>query len=242
MQQYSDPRIETERESPLLEECVTFQVALIGKDGLVIGSDRMMLHSSEVFGDNPAFQRYEGRKFHQSDDGSIVCFYSGQTTAATVARKIVTECKGTPVQSDIEWENSLYDVARSVATPLSSPSDQIFVIRKDVFNAVWVIFRSPASVSSPRKITDRFCIGDNSPARFLPSHLWKLSSSLFELKKLAALTLAYAAEENPTGVGKQFDLLTLDRAQNLTWSREDADQGYIRNFDLKFKNLLSDQE
>src|SRR5260370_14764627 len=112
------------------KELVTFLVGLVGRDGLVVGIDRRVLHASLDEVGEQVLETNEGRKFY--DHGSLVCFYAGQDTAAQAARVITTQCQTDPNQSVFEWENTIDASARSIATPLTRPSDQIFVVRKDV--------------------------------------------------------------------------------------------------------------
>jgi hypothetical protein len=223
---------------PLPEECVTFQVALIASDGLVVASDRRMVHSSPAPDDNPAYEQRDSPKFHEN--GALICFYAGQDTADRAARVIATNCQPIPGQSEFEWENALDIAARSIAAPQFAPSDRLFVVRKDVFNHIWVIFRNPDNVLPARKVSDRTCIGDNSTARFLAYQLWRPNATISELRNLAVLTLSYASLSNPTSVGPPFDVLTIEKGGNLRWSSHDMPNNFYSEFDRRLKKLFVD--
>ena len=50
-----------------------------------------------------------------------------------------------------------------------------------------------------------------SDARFLASRFYCRQKGVVDLRKLALLTLGYAANDNPGNIGGSFDLMTLDR-------------------------------
>jgi len=52
-------------------------------------------------------------------------------------------------------------------------------------------------------------------ALFLKRHLWTNDRPVSELKKLALLTLSYAAEESPASIGPPFDIITLEKANPI---------------------------
>jgi hypothetical protein len=101
-----------------------------------------------------------------------------------------------------------------------------------------MLSRGSGPAHAPRKITDRFCTGDNSVARFLPYHLWNPGLHTSELKKLAVLTLAYAAEDNPSAVGKPFDIMTLDIQGNVAWSVYDINGSHKTDFDQGLQDVF----
>jgi hypothetical protein len=93
----------TELELPLPEECVTFQIALVGSDGLVVGSDRRVSHKSFVAEDSPALQFGLSDKFYESKHGLVVCFYAGGDTARDAAVAIALKCEPKESEAEVEW-------------------------------------------------------------------------------------------------------------------------------------------
>src|SRR5207248_3282771 len=88
-----------------------------------------------------------------------------------------------------------------------------------------------------------FCAGDNSAARFLPFLLWRPGFPVSDLKALALLTLAYASQLNPTGVGGGFDVITLRKGQKPKWEhyamKNAALKKLRRTFDERVKELFA---
>src|SRR5579863_9029294 len=86
------------------ELLVTFQIALVGIDGLVVGSDRRSLHFSSP--DEPssegAIQPDEVCKFIKSTDEDVICAHAGGPFSEVWARAIVTRC--VPVKNDVDWK------------------------------------------------------------------------------------------------------------------------------------------
>ncbi len=205
---------------PLLEECVTFQVALIGSDGLVVGSDQLSnRQSQDDMNETPTIEMSKQEKFVKSDDGSLLCFFAGGPTSQNVASTIAAHCAGTPT-SNLSWERKVRSKVRSVELLRGAPiGDQIIVVRKHIPTAVCLVQRSLQGATFVNEYKEQpVCIGNNALAKFLVTHLWEPGRTILELKKLALLTLAYAAKENPGGVGGPFDLMTLDNNQNFDWS------------------------
>ena len=67
---------------------MTFQVALIGREGPVIGSDRLTNRQTqdEAFtNQSPTIEMGHQEKFITSDDGSLVCFFAGGPNCQNVA-------------------------------------------------------------------------------------------------------------------------------------------------------------
>jgi hypothetical protein len=84
------------------------------------------------------------------------------------------------------------------------------------------------------------CTGTNALAKFLPTHLWQSDLTIPQLKKLALLTLAYAAKENPGSVGPPFDLLTLDNNQTFEWSKYQLKDANLDAFQGKMEGAFDE--
>jgi hypothetical protein len=227
------------------KQSVTFQIALVGCDGLVIGSDRRGLYGGSQAGQPHMLQTVSQEKYFKSENESIICFAAGSTTAINLARQIVAECDPAKLGSATEsqWRDALY---RTAAKPLGLASntpvyldDEVLVARKDRSDAFWLVLRKPTNLPLP--VVQKYqnlCTGAKTTAIFLPSHLWNQEQTISELKKLALLTLSFAAVEEPSSIGPPFDIMTLDRSGNVTWSVYKPD----KNFQACMAKLLADYE
>jgi hypothetical protein len=209
---------------PLPEECVTFQIALIGSDGLVVGSDQKSTRQiRESIDENPTTEMGKQEKFLKSDDGSLVCFFAGGPTCQTIAATIAMHCTSTSM-SDLRWQTAVRTRVNNADRVPSLVGDQFIIIRKHISNSVWLAqrtFQTPATVNEYKN--QILCTGNNALAKFLPTHLWESRFTIRQLKTLALLTLAYAAKENPSTVGPPFDLMTLDKNQIFEWSKHESE-------------------
>ena len=216
---------------------MTFQVALIGCDGLVVASDRKIVHTTPEPEDSVATESRETDKFYAN--GSVICFYAGHDTAVRAAYAIVRDCQPRPNQSEFEWLGTVDTAAKSVGVHHSAPSNKLFVIRKSVPNCLWVVYRSSDEALMPRKVIERACIGDNSTARFLTYQLWNRNAKVSDLKRLAILTLSYASLESPSSIGPPFDVMTMDKNGELSWSKHDMPNNIHIEFDRGIRKLFA---
>ena len=214
------------------EELVTFQIVLIGSDGLVVGSDRMQSYvtpDQQRIRSRLAVQRSEAFKFvpeNERDNSQIVCAFAGGPYAKDMALQILSKC--TPTCSDTDWDLGLRSAADNVPHYRGQRYDEATVVRPDVLDASWVVTKLDNQPASVRKVTDHSCTGDICAARFLPLLLWR-RSPVSELKALALLTLAYfAAEVNPASFRGGFDLLTLAKGKRPKWERYEPENASLK--------------
>jgi hypothetical protein len=200
---------------PTEEYEVTFQIALIGKDGLVVGSDRKVSYLTE----GTAGQHIAAEKYIEGADKSIVCFFAGSPLASNIARRIASTCANV-LTDEPQWGILLAQAADNVAGP-SLPSlamiDEVLVVRPDVPKAVWLVSKLQPNPASVQTVTETICTGANLTSRFLPRYLWS-PLPLDTLRDLALLTLSFAERENPSGVGRGFDVLTLEKGNGFKWT------------------------
>lgn len=245
------PRMQPDRMSPAVErrmlqpeEVVTFQIALIGSDGLVVGSDRMVVEAKAYPDEEKVmFDRTQQSKFIKNKAESVVCFCAGGADSQNQARDIARECK--PVDSDLEWTTKVGQVAsKTVRFTRNDVFNEILIVRRDSPDAVWLVKSDCKGQTYVSKITERKCTGSNALAQFLPSRLWQPTLAIPQLKTLALLTLAYAAKENPSSVGAPFDLVTLDKHEIFDWSKHqsaDMDELFAA-FDGKLRPAFDELE
>lgn len=213
----------------LKEQAVTFQIAMVGCDGIVIGSDRKAVYAPGPGA--PLFPQVTSQeKYFASESGSIVCFASGSAIAIDLARQISVDydpalrLRG---ESESAWKKAISGVVAGSPNlpPGHQLDEEILVARKDVADAFWFVLRRPFPPLTILKIQGHLCTGAKTVARFLPRHLWSPELTILQLKRLAVLTLSYAAQEEPSFVGEPFDVMTIDRAGNVEWSVHDRSDG-----------------
>lgn len=229
------------------ERPVTFQIAMVGKDGLVVGSDQRATYGQLVDGQLKLPQRRQRKKYFISEDGSVACFGAGGAVAVDIAQRLVRDCNPMNIASKLEWEDAMLQLAgRSKAT--YGFADQLLVIRRDTINAFWLIERRTIGESraiaeghgivtrSVEEIRNCFCTGSSVVAQFLPTHLWNAERTVAELRKLALVTLSYAATEDPSNVSAPFDIVTLD--SRCIFEEKEFRQPMHNTFQAGLENLL----
>ena len=211
------------------EPIVTFQIALVGCDGLVIGSDRLGRYVPVIGGLPKLPQIVRQRKYCVSDNGSLICFASGGPMGVNLARRILAECDPESIlkgKTESQWEEAVRQLAavqQSGGSGSAPPApDQILIARSDVVDSFWMLLiRADTKVVLIKMEEQFFCAGASTVAQFLPRHLWNNKRSISDLQKLALLTLSYAAQEEPSSVGPPFDIMTLDQTGQISWSVHD---------------------
>jgi hypothetical protein len=219
---------------------VTFQVALIGNEGLVVGSDRRIVRCTYLQNQNPAFQFGEQDKFLKANDSSAICFFAGGSLSQNIASSIAANY-GRKRRSILDWERALRTWANNNRTSETSlMSEQVIVVRQNNPESVWLITKQGNNPSSAHEITDHVCTGHNASARFLVAQLWARIMSLDKLKILALMVMAYASKEHPTTVGGSYDLLTLDIRQNAQWTHYQSLDSIFQAFQGKLKGAFDE--
>ena len=212
---------------------MTFQVALIGSDGLVVGSDRKITNRATRTGDAIPYAQFEERtKFFKSTDESVICTFIGSAEAQNIAREIVE--RGDPTLSENSWQDYLHLLAQS-----SSPRtpDELIVVRKaHITGVVRMVLGSGAF-----RIESHYCGGEIVPACFLTEHFWT-KKPVNVMRKLALLTLDFGAREAPSGVGGGFDLLILTESSGVKWENYEPNHDRVlmlrKAFDQAINSVL----
>ncbi len=186
---------------------MTFQVALVGADCTVVGSDRLFSEYSRHEVRNVA-QRAPTCKILIAADRSFVCAHAGGAQSREMAREVVNKCQPQN-RSQAQWESHLKEILEPIWGTSGEIVDELIIARAG--SAVLTIAKrkggTPTEIAS---VENYICAGDiYLPARFLPVHLWREDMPEDSLKKLALLTLACAHEDNPSGIGCGYDIVTL---------------------------------
>jgi hypothetical protein len=210
---------------PLEDGLMTFQVCLVGNDGIILGSDRRVAVRGSESGRQTGWQFMAGSKFLATENESVICSFAGGPQAQSIALEIVRKAPnrnplGRP--QDATWQSFLRDTAELVAG--NSVGDEVLVVRTDECDAA-LVTRS-GLIAGVCRIEERICTGVTATARFLTQHFWK-PNSVESLKPLALLTLDYAARERPSEVGFGFDLMLLRKGSRPVWELYAADDDRI---------------
>lgn len=229
-------------DAALLEDLdMTFQIALVGNDGVVVASDRLFVErglAGHLATLRHSFQRQTATKIHESHDKKVVCAYAGGPYAETIARRIVTGCN--PAQlSDVEWRNRLELAIKEVNDYADNTVDEILVCRTDQLS-VLKITRQRNEDPGFMAITEFACSGVDSHARVLPKISWGVDMDLAQLSHLAAVTIAHAHEEFPSLVGGGADILTIDKMGHIEkkqFTQEEIDRTRI-DFSRKIREVI----
>jgi hypothetical protein len=200
---------------------VTLQVALVGIDGIVIASDRLLveqrtlLRRGTYYADRHS-QQAPGTKIVFGDH--VACTFAGGPNAERIARAI--QQQGDPQgASDASWRTQVERISEAVPGADSSVIDEVIVLRLDDRSA-FKLMRQGGLNPSITPITAHLLAGDVvRQANFLPTHLWRKDMSTEELSVLALLTVAYATAENPSGIGGGADLLIAKKGQAFSVSQ-----------------------
>ena len=190
---------------------MTFQVALINKNGVVLGSDRVHLYVGleKLNKFQRAVQRHTDSKILFSDDKQVICCYAGGAGAQRIAREIRRRCNPRGLSRDA-WQDHIQHVTDGVTASGPGIQDEIIIFRLDEFSGHLMAIESTYGPTFTS--IDTFCFaGDYSDARFLGHQLMREDMSLCEMENLVFLCLAYAYKNNPTGVGGGFDVVAVSR-------------------------------
>jgi hypothetical protein len=194
---------------------MTYQIAMVGSDGVLLGSDRRMFNRGPSADPTSLYVQYDAQsKFIGSDH--VICACSGDQRSARIAREIVAECD--PQLSDNAWQSAL---DKKAEMPELRGHAELLIVRKHRSDhAVWMV-AGPNGYTA--RIGEKKCIGGNSSAYFLIQRFYK-KSSIRLLRNLALLTLEYAHLEFPTSVGDGYELRYIFHDQIVTEEYTDQDQ------------------
>jgi hypothetical protein len=218
---------------PEKEIRMTFQVVLIGSDGVVCGSDRMIADRRSVI--HPylkdesdtveLIKRTTGRKILLLRD--IACAFAGGPNAEIIARRIITDCDQDGL-SLIEWQNQIVACAKSVGGSGGRILDEVIVIRKNNLGVAVRLLIQGNDTPIPFIVERGICTGDVvQAARFLSEQLCDEDSPpmpVYFLERLALLSIAFASKENPTGIGRGCDILTVTPEQGFAIRQYDKNE------------------
>ena len=208
---------------------MTFQVALIGNNGIVLVSDRLFVERGlRGFMDKRTpHQRQVSEKIMTSGDKNTVCAFAGGPHSETIARRIVTACNPHGL-SDVEWRNSLEAATKLITKYSENLLDEIIVIRCDNVSVLKLI-RQQNNDPSFMAVTSQVCSGIDSYARAIPQFFWHSDMDVEALTTLGIVTIDYARLEHPHLIGGGIDIVKIDSKGNFTkQSFEESETAEIR--------------
>jgi|HubBroStandDraft_1064217.scaffolds.fasta_scaffold124980_2 hypothetical protein len=199
-------------EFPEQEKRMTFQVAAIGTDGIVLGSDRRQNIYSERDADGfDALIPGVSEKLIYSASREFVVGFAGGPTVEPLARALAEQPRGAligaslfPTVQRLHHEIPFYGQTR----------DTILLADCYAPNTVSMITRTGATLAPVTPITQWITTGSNSvPARFLMQHFWR-KVPVDALVPLVLLTLHCACKEGEGSIGEGMDIVLL---KEQTW-------------------------
>jgi 20S proteasome alpha/beta subunit len=178
---------------------MTLQVALIGKDGFVIASDRKTVNEAMVR------RTAETTKIIVSDDADMVCAFSGNHIVSSVAQHVVTTLNSYGDRSDVESRlekavREKFDSYDGVPKQALATANRAMIVaaynQKTGRTQLWeVIFNGQPFVNS---FLDKAIGGDSiNTAIFLIERYYGVE----DLKILAVHTVLEGHALNPSMVG-----------------------------------------
>jgi hypothetical protein len=187
---------------------MTFQVALVGTDGVLIASDRRSVYFSNESDDDPcaSSQPSEVCKIVASGSEDVVCAFAGSPYSSSIAKAIVDSAEFLNARTDGAREVVIKSILRQMGKG-PHQRDEIIIARKTDLGRIVVLSRKGFSEPTFTECTTQICMGNNMiPARFIPRHFWR-KRPIAELEPLALLTLSCAAWEEKSMIGGGFDFL-----------------------------------
>jgi hypothetical protein len=236
----------SEQISPAFEDfAVTLQVVLVGTDGLVLASDRLIDEQRSL----PRFGTHYHDRHHQQDFGSkvfvgdhIACSFAGGPDAERIAR-VIFESANPRGCSDTAWRTQIEGIVRTVHSSDFGVIDEVIILRGDNCRSALKLMRQGSLDPSFTQINCHRLAGDVvRQANFLPTHLWRDTMSIRDLVLLSLLTIAYASKENPAGIGGGADVLTLAGDAKFSvrsYSQSELDK-MRQDFDKSLSKVLID--
>jgi hypothetical protein len=172
------PRSRAEGTEEELE--MTFQVALVGSDGVLLGSDRKMFTRPPSANPESMFHQFESQtKF--VTNGAVICACSGNQESPRIAREILLTID--PMLPDLEWQARLDDKA-DIPNMLGHAQLAIArITRPD--HVIWMVV-GPSGYTT--RIEEKRCLGANSSACFLTERFYQ-KKPIRSLTTLALLAL-----------------------------------------------------
>lgn len=211
---------------------MTFQVALVATNGMVVGSDRKIAYQTRERSDRPwDRQASTDKKLVRKDDDSIVCFFAGGPQAISIANAVICHADASTLNVS-EWHSQLERAANSVLS--KSIGDEVIVVRPSVGDVA--LINKFAGETSVSPIPDRRCTGIIAKCRFLTELFWR-DSDVAGCRQLALILLHFASIERPESVGDGYDLLIVENGV-YRWERIPPDSKEVLDLAVEFSKAV----
>jgi hypothetical protein len=196
------------------ETAVTFNVGLVGTDGVVLASDTKVSFWEQTRTSSTA------SKLYSNPETGIACAVSGDEVTPFIARE-VCQTRINDGLSEDDVFTQLHGVATSAwqlhvpkkrdNSPERNPHSRLLIVLPRCNFPLWSIAAGPNTGSGTKCYRDKAHDGDPSNAAkyFLEFYAQSKLRPMRELVFLAAHTIRTAAILNPTGVGG-LEILTWD--------------------------------
>lgn len=206
---------------------MTFQVLLIGDDGIVLASDRLFRTRGlreMMEAKRPSYQPTLGTKIYISDDNLTICSFAGGPYSEKIARRIVTTCCPSGL-SEPHWINAIEAAAKGITEYSEQLSDELLVIRADNVTALKLI-RQQSDDPTPTPIDSCMYAGLETDAILIPKLFWRSNIKCERLRTLAIVSITQASIEAPHLIGGGVDVVVVSadrRVEQSQYNQAEAD-------------------
>lgn len=213
---------------------MTMQLAMVGSDGLIVGSDRKVAYRTREGVTAPYdYQVTSQDKFVRNSDDSLICFFAGESAAMSIADAVLTRGdSGLPFYA---WREDLKKTAET--TRPQTTGEEVTVIRHAASSTDIALINNTENGVAVSPISQFRCMGVNVKSRFLTQLFWK-ETSVDSLVRLGLAVLGYAARERPETVGCGFDLMVI-RNGGVKWECYTEDDERVRTICDGFHNTVA---
>jgi hypothetical protein len=181
---------------------MTFQVGLVGRDCLLLGSDRKQRVTPTIFRVEEQYSEFIGQqKMKVNSERTIAVACSGSDVVWESAEKVLSAEGATSTSA--EWLEKMIKIGES--RPATSWRDKILVLRSGHAGEFIRIDMGERTLEIKDKITSGLPLA----ATYFLKRYYRQSLRFEALRKLALLVLDCGAQESPENVGYGYDLLAI---------------------------------
>jgi hypothetical protein len=185
---------------------MTFQIALVGKDGFIIASDRKAVRGGEptYAGAYQMRTTSDMRKILVSENHNLVCAYAGNQIVSWVAERLVKSLKdGVGSDPSNLLQDKIGEIIAAFPSQLQENITGQLIVAVPGTSQLWEVSFIAGQVVV-RPVSDHLFGGDrgNSGVFFAERYSAEINDrTVDELKLLGAFTVLEGGFLNPTGVG-----------------------------------------
>jgi len=213
---------------------VTLQVGLVGQDGIIMASDRLMSQH-----EGSGFSRLRTSKFIQGRNS--ICCYSGDIIAEHAANNVRDlELTGDKEEIRQELRESGDKAWRDFGEPCGLSEfgfpRKVIVAIPTANSPLWLIEIYAQSTANP--VYDRVVAGDdkNTARHFVNNYLPYPPPPISKLIRLAAHVVLMGAKENASGVGG-LEVVAIPNGGSAIFLSSDKEQELAQGFDSVYHSI-----